>query len=160
MERRRDAGVGAPLGPRKWKPLFPSRLRPAAVTLGQRLRQILPSHQDETLVFQELLELGALDHVEVVLAPGGAPVGVVEGRAAHLVVVVGQVDDDLVDTRAERRELLLVPRSPVFGGDAGRYLNGAVDETRFRDMLANAGIACSVPVRAARMGNWNSAPIF
>src|ERR1700751_1646292 len=63
--------------------------------LLHRLRQILPSDQHESLVFQEFLKLGALYHVEIVLPPRGAPVGVVGGCAAHLVVVVGEVQDDL-----------------------------------------------------------------
>src|SRR5438270_6506259 len=73
----------------------------APVILRQRLCHILPSHQDESLIFQEFLELRTLDHIEIMLPPGRAPIGMVECRAAHLIVVVGKVQDHLVNAGAE-----------------------------------------------------------
>src|SRR5579864_9800644 len=74
----------------------------APVILRQCLRHIFPSHQDESLIFQEFLELRALDHIEIMLPPGRAPLGMVECRAAHLIVVIGKVQDHLVNAGAER----------------------------------------------------------
>src|SRR5579864_9557800 len=73
----------------------------APVILRQRLCHIFPSHQDESLIFQEFLELRTLDHIEIMLPPGRAPIGMVECRAAHLIVVIGEVQDHLVNTGAE-----------------------------------------------------------
>src|SRR5215468_7738406 len=53
--------------------------------LLHRFRQILPPDQHKALVFQKFLELSALDHVEVALTPGCAPVGMVGGCTAHLI---------------------------------------------------------------------------
>src|ERR1700758_5208379 len=73
----------------------------APVILRQRLCHIFPSHQDESLIFQKFLELRALDHIEIMLPPGRAPIGMVECRAAHLIVVIGKMQDPLVNAGAE-----------------------------------------------------------
>ena len=43
-------------------------------SLLQRPRKILPAHQHESLVFQELPELRAANHIEITLSPGGSPI--------------------------------------------------------------------------------------
>ena len=53
-----------------------------------RFRQLFPGHEHETLFLEELPELRALDHVQIVLPPCRAPVGMIEGRTPHLFVVV------------------------------------------------------------------------
>ena len=61
--------------------------------VGLEFEEVAPGDQDETLVFQEILEVGALDQVEIVLTPLGAPIGMIESGALNFRVVVGEVDD-------------------------------------------------------------------
>src|SRR5438034_2359214 len=80
----------------------------ASALHGSRLGQVFPADSYEALLAQELAEGLALDEVEVGLSPGGAPIGVIPRRAAHLLVVPGEVQDELVHARRQRGEHPLV----------------------------------------------------
>src|SRR5271168_4602047 len=62
----------------------------------------------------------------------------VPGSAAHFLVVIGQVHDELIHARREWRELFLVPVEPVFRLDT--RLHG--DEVLNRDLFGGHCYAC------------------
>lgn len=65
------------------------------------------------------MELGAFDEVEVVLAPFGTPVRMIESRALDLGVIMGEMHDELIGTRSKRLENFLVCVEPLGLRDAG-----------------------------------------
>src|SRR5258705_1790022 len=64
-----------------------------SVVRRQSFCQILPANQDESLIFQEFLELCTLHGVEVVLPPCRPPVRMIPRRSLHFVVVIGKMHD-------------------------------------------------------------------
>jgi len=85
------------------------------------------------------LELGAFDEVEVVLAPFGTPVRMIESRALDLGVIMGEMHDELIGTRSKRLENFLVCVEPLGLRDAGakaedRVENDAIGRKRGQRM--------------------------
>src|SRR4051812_41283560 len=54
---------------------------------GERLGNVAPLYQRNVLLLQELLELAAADHIEIVLSPSCTPVGMVPGGSTHFIVI-------------------------------------------------------------------------
>src|SRR5438876_8060140 len=98
--------------------VFVAKSRTLLVTRRRRSRprEIFPLHQREVLRLQEIPEALALDEIEIGLPPCGSPVWMVPRRAPHLLVVVRQVQDQLVDPWRQRGEELLVRRLPFRDG--------------------------------------------
>src|SRR4051812_33410372 len=70
---------------------------------GQCPRQLAPRDQYELLVFQEALELGVADHVEVSLAPRRPITRMTRRCSAQFIVVESKVNDQLIGTRRQGR---------------------------------------------------------
>ena len=51
----------------------------------------------------------------------------IPSRPAHFVVIVGQMHDELIDSRRKRRELLLVPVQPIFRCDTRLHRDHALN---------------------------------
>src|SRR5687768_8997566 len=89
---------------------------------------LAPRDELDVVLFQQPPEGFAGDEVVVALAPSGAPVRVVERHGAHLLVVVGEVDDELRDARLQALYQLGVVRGPAFGRDRGVDVYQTVDD--------------------------------
>lgn len=94
--------------------------------------EIAPGDENETLVLQEFVEFGALDKVEIVLTPLGAPVRMVKGGALNLRVVVGEVNDQLIGAGRKRLEHFLVSVKPLRLGDAGHNFQESIEDDGIR----------------------------
>src|SRR5205809_7837605 len=84
--------------------------------LGRSLRaellKVFPVNKRDVVGFQGLAEFEAGDGLEVALAPGGAEIGVAGGDGLKFAVVVAEVNNHFVDSRAQRGECLDVRRRP------------------------------------------------
>ena len=74
------------------------------------------------------MERGAADEVEVILAPLGAPIGMVEGGALHFRIIVSKVDDEFIGTWLKRLQHFLVRVEPLGFGYAGAELQDGVED--------------------------------
>lgn len=86
------------------------------------------------------MEVGALDYIEIVLTPFGAPIGMIEGGALDFGVVVGEVNDQLIGAGRKRLEDLFVGLEPLGFGDAGHHLKHAVEDDRIRSEVERGEI--------------------
>lgn len=59
------------------------------------------------------MEFGAADEVEIILAPLGAPVGMIESGALDFSVVVGEVNDELIGAGREGLQQFFVGIEPL-----------------------------------------------
>ena len=83
-------------------------LRERLVSLApliQKLLQILPVNEDDMVVLDGLLELGAGDDVVVALPPGGSVVGMIDGDGLKLGIIVAEVDNQLPHARLQVLDL-------------------------------------------------------
>jgi hypothetical protein len=96
--------------------------------VGLEFGEVSPGNKDEALIFEKFLEFGALDEVEIVLTPLGAPIWMVKGGALNLRVVVGEVNNQLIGAGRERLEHFLVGVKPLRFGDAGQDLQHSIQD--------------------------------
>jgi len=100
--------------------------------VGLEFGEVSPGDKDEALIFEKFLEFGALDQVEIVLTPFGAPVGMIESGALDFRVVVGEVDDQLIGAGRKRLEHFLVGVKPLRLGDAGHNFQESIEDDGIR----------------------------
>ena len=101
-------------------------------SVGLEFGEVSPGDKDEALIFEKFLEFGALDQVEIVLTPFGAPVGMIESGALDFRVVVGEVDDQLISAGRKRLEHFLVGVKPLRLGDAGHNFQESIEDDGIR----------------------------
>jgi hypothetical protein len=116
---------------------------------GNGFGKILPRDKNEALVFQEFLEFGTADQVEIVLAPLRAPVGMIKGGALDFGVIVGEMNDELAGARREGLQHFLVRVEPLRLRDARANLNDAVEHDHPGSKVAFEGLR----PRGRRTGN-------
>ena len=87
------------------------------------------------------MEVGALDYIEIVLTPFGAPIGMIERGALDFGIVVGEVNDQLIGAGRERLEDLFVGLEPLGLGYAGQHLDHAVEDDGIRSEVKRGKIS-------------------
>src|SRR5687767_12843445 len=95
--------------------------RPASSTprLPDEFADLAPGDEPDVVLFEQAAEGLGRDEVEVALPPRRAPAGVAERDGAHLLVVVGEVDDELRDAGAQALYQVGVVLGPALGRDRG-----------------------------------------
>lgn len=94
--------------------------------------KVFPGDEDEAVVLQEFLEFGVADEVEIVLTPFGTPVGMIEGGALDLGVVVSEVNDELIGAGRKRLQHFFVGVEPLRLGSARAKFEDAVEDDGIR----------------------------
>src|SRR5690349_19518516 len=114
--------------------------------LRQQLSHIPPGNEFDLVLFEHLAKGVAGKEVEVALAPRRAPVRMVESRATHLGVVVGEMDHKLSHARFEFPQRVSIELRPVLRRDAGIDGNHMIDENIIRTERSAEKISLREPL--------------
>src|SRR6267378_466193 len=93
------AGVFAEIGERKSPRSktaagrIPSSRQAVSYMLLEKLLQVLPLDEDDVILPQNFLEIGAGHKVVVALAPSGAVIGVIHHDGLQLCIIMAEVND-------------------------------------------------------------------
>ena len=95
--------------------------------LFNQLAQFSPGDELDLVLLKQLTEGVAGEEFEVALAPGGAPIRMVEGCALHFSVIVGEVYDDLSDSGFEFPDRVGIELRPVTRRDGLIDVENSID---------------------------------